>query len=381
MKHSSLHKKLALISPKKVKSYLVGKNWVEDGKIGNIATIWHRSVSENSDFEIIYPIQLGLRDYAERVRDLLNILSEYENRDVDIIFSDISEYFSDAIKVRIVHDDVKDGTIPLEDGVLLIEKTRELLTSAALSTLTKKKFFSGSRSQDVNDFINKARLGQTEIGSYIVNVIAPIDPVEPELFETSSFTRLVMETLEKSLISIASIVEDFQSNELHTVIDQAVDDGVSANLCDALTGLSGDNKSRDFQISISFSNAEKRQSDSNGLHKFGASSIPYIERVSEYLKENYVITNTSVSGIVKKLDRSADEESGLVTVTALVEDKERNVTFELLPEEYLQAIHAHENKNIIECLGDIYISPRSAKLINSHSFKVFGNRDLFDDQS
>ncbi len=54
-------------------------------------------------------------------------------------------------------------------------------------------------------------------------------------------------------------------------------------------------------------------------------------------------------GIVKKFDRDADKEIGIVTVTGAVEGKDRNVSFELKGDDYLNAIHAHESKQVVQC--------------------------------
>ena len=161
-------------------------------------------------------------------------------------------------------------------------------------------------------------------------------------------------------------------------IDQAVEQGVSANLCDALIGLSGDHKSRDFSISISFSKLEPIDINIQHTFAFKNSDVRNLEKVSEYLKDNYVIENKRIFGIVTKLDRDANEAIGKVTITAHVEDRKRNVTFELPNEDYLEAIRAHENKWFVECLGDIHVSSRSAKLINNREFRVIQKGNLFE---
>lgn len=376
MKGTSFLKSLITVSPEQIRGYLVHNGWAEDGEIKEIATIWHR-LPDDSDFEILSPENKNLRDYPERVRDLLFVLAEYEDRGVEDVLRDISRFFADLIRVRVVHDDVEGGTIPLEDGVLLIEKTLEILGAATLSTLSKKRYFSGSRPQVASDFISKARLGQTEVGSYIVNVIAPIDIPKQQLFKSSSFSRLVITTLARSLDAIQKVIDNSKPDNDPSAVDQAVDQGVSANLCDALIGLAGVHKSRDFSISISFSKSEPTELGIESNFSFTSSSVPTLERTSEYLKANYVIKNLRILGMVTKLDRDAAEDNGKVTVTAFVDEKNRNVTFELSGDDYLEAIHAHESKRQVECYGDIHISPKSAKLVNTHGFRVIGNGDLF----
>ncbi len=378
MTRDSLVKPINDLTFNQIKGYLVSTGWVEDGEIGSITTVWHRPSIENSEFEILLPEDASIKDYTDRILDIFYVLSEYENRNKLSIVEEISHLYSDLIRVRVVHDDVANGTTPLEDGVLLIEKSRELISSAALSTLSRKKYFSGNRPQEAVDFIGKARLGQTEVGSYVINILLPIEKPAPNLFESTSFTRCVMTTFTKSLKALDTVVEQLKTNESMSLLDESINEGVSANLCDALIGLSGDQKSRDVEISISLSKTESSEIDTNFKYKLPSGSSQYLEKASEYLKENYVINHVTITGMVKKLDRTPGEKAGTVSVLAFVGNRERNVYFELSPQEYLDAIHAHENKQMVEYKGDVYISPRSAKLINGHDFRVYRNTSLFE---
>jgi len=192
MTRSFLVNSVGELTINQIKSYLVSAGWIEDGEIGSIATIWYRPSIESSEFEILLPEDASIKDYFDRIVDIFHVLSEFENRSEISIIEEISHLFSDLIRVRVVHEDVVNGTIPLEDGVLLIEKVCELISSATLSTLSRKKYFSGNRPQEAVDFIGKARLGQTEVGSYVVNVVLPIEKPTQTVVQSMSFTRCVM---------------------------------------------------------------------------------------------------------------------------------------------------------------------------------------------
>jgi len=383
MNSRTLMANLEKIEPEQLRGYLTANDWVEDGAIRGVATIWHRQSNADRDFEAIQPNTKDVRDFSNRVHDLLLVLAEYERRPVEQIFREISDYFADLIRIRVSHDDLEGGSIPIQDGVLLIEKAKELVTSATLSTLSKKKYFAGHRPQDANDFIEKVRLGQTEEGSYIVNIIAPmqaVDNPQHDFVGRIPFARAVTNTLANSLKTISSTLEEFKATNSLELFDDAVEQGVSANMCDALIGLSGEKKSREFSVGLFFSKSIGIGIDSVETveHKFYSEQVPYLEKASEYLKDNFVVLDVTFVGIVKKLDRDADKEVGMVAVTGVVEGKERNVSFELKGDDYLNAIHAHESKQVVQCHGDVYISPRSAKLLNHSGFRIIGSRDMFD---
>ncbi|MDQ2076378.1 hypothetical protein [Marinimicrobium sp. ABcell2] len=368
---------LKSIYPEQLRAYLLQTGWRSDSKIGEFATVWHRPSESEFEYEVLLPERVDLRDYKDRVADAIVSISAFEKRTESKVLKDIANYFSDTVSIRVVHNDVENGTIPLEDGVKLFEKAKDLLSSAALSTISKKRYFFGSRPSEASNFLSKVRLGQTEIGSYVVNVVVPLDTQSiNDLIDRKSFSRHVTTTLGKGLSSLKTLTESPKSDS--KIFEALVSNGVSANMCDALVGLSGEKRNRGFDIGVSFSASEEIESSSVISYSFSSNDVPSIEKASEYLKENYVIDNATISGPVKKLDRAKSEEDGTVTIVAFVEDRDRAVSFELSSSEYHEAILAHDQKLIVEISGDIHIGPRSARMLNPHGFRVFGAKDIFE---
>lgn len=368
---------LKSICPEQLRAYLLQTGWISDSKIGEIATVWHRDSESEFEYEVLLPERVELRDYKDRIADAILSISAFEKRAELKILKDIANYFSDTISIRVVHNDVENGTIPLEDGVKLFEKAKDLLSSAAMSTISKKRYFFGSRPSEASNFLSKVRLGQTEIGSYVVNVVVPLDTQNiNDLIDSKSFSRHVTTTLGKGLSSLKSLTESPKSDS--KIFEALVSNGVSANMCDALVGLSGEQRNRGFDIGISFSASEDIEISSVISYSFSSNDVPAIEKVSEYLKENYVIDNATISGPVKKLDRPNSEDDGTVTIEAFVGDRDRSVSFELSSNEYHEAILAHDQKLVVEISGDIHIGPRSARMLNPNGFRVFGAKDIFE---
>jgi len=368
---------LKSIYPEQLRAYLLQTGWRFDSKVGEFATVWHRPSEFEFEHEVLLPEKMELKDYKDRVADAIVSISVFEKRSESKVLKDIANYFSDTVSIRVVHDDVENGTIPLEDGVKLFEKAKDLLSSAALSTISKKRYFFGSRPSEASNFLSKVRLGQTEIGSYIVNVVVPLDTQSiNDLIDRKSFSRHVTATLGKGMSSLKTLTESPKSDT--KMFEALVSNGVSANMCDALVGLSGEKRNRGFDIGISFSASESIESSSAISYSFSSSEVPAIEKASEYLKENYVIDNATISGPVKKLDRAKSEDDGTVTIVAFVESRDRAVSFELSSSEYHEAILAHDQKLIVEISGDIHIGPRSARMLNPRGFRVFGAKDIFD---
>ena len=162
------------VSSDQLRAYLQRKQWSEDGKIRNVATIWHRQ--DNDDAEVVLPL-LSVKDYWRRMREALASVASFEERAVSEVQNEIKQLFMNVITIRVVHDDTNDGTIPINDGVLLIAKAKDLLSAAARSLYVKRKQFTRGAPKEAKEYLETLLLGQTEMGSYVVNVIAPVQTV------------------------------------------------------------------------------------------------------------------------------------------------------------------------------------------------------------
>lgn len=372
-----LRRQINEVRPLQLSAYLLQTGWRDDGAFGKFAAIWHRPEPDFIEAEVLAPTSSVAKDFPERMADALAAIGLFEGRTTFDVAKNVAGTVADSIRVRVFHDDVGDGSIPLEDGVLLNQKARDLMASAVMSTLSKRRHFAGSRPPEAAQYLASLRLGQTEIGSYIVNVIAPAGP--PRVDQTSiplaSFASVVSGNLVSGLSALSAASNEYAADEDLTVFDAAVQHGVSANMCDALVGLSGTQRQRGFEITISPSGIDL-SSQAPQTFLFEPSKVATIAAASEYYKDNYVLLGRLVVGLVKRLDRLGDE-NGTVTIATSINENEKNVMVELGNDDYLQAIAAHRAKNPVQVTGDLHVSPRTARLLKPADFSVLRSGDLF----
>lgn len=366
------------IDPARVAVYLRGKGWLHEGDIGQLATIWHRPESDRSDVEIVLPLSNFVMDFYDRMADVYDVLEKFERRSISIILKDISGNFDDNVRIRVFHNDVDRGTIPLNDGVLLNFKARDLMAAAAMSVVMKQRHFSGARSKEANEYIDSLRLGQTEFGSYIVNVLAPVTVLpQDKLYETTPMSRVVTENLRSSLEALSLAIERVHSGHELSAFDEAISKGASSNMCDALIGFSGAQKQRGFEISIEPTSALEFSSPIKKF-SFDVQAVRVIVNASAYYKDDYVIPHCTIVGTIRRLDRPLGDEIGTVTVTALVTGIEKHVAIQLGPEEYVEAVNAHKLRAAVRCYGDLHVKARTSMLLNPSDFEVLASGDLFE---
>ena len=76
------------IEPQELRDYLQSHSWYEDGQFLDNATIWHKQVVGEGEFEILLPNTKNVRDYIPRIREAIETLAASENLSQLEILSD-----------------------------------------------------------------------------------------------------------------------------------------------------------------------------------------------------------------------------------------------------------------------------------------------------
>ena len=365
------------VSTEQLQAYLQSRQWLEDGKVRSVATIWHRREDEHAEAEVILPFPY-VKDYRQRLRDALSAIASFEGREIYDVLNEIKRLFSNVIAVRVIHSDTAAGTIPINDGVLLIAKAKELVLAAAHSMYSKKKQFIGPTPKEARSYLDTLRLGQTESGSYVVNVIVPmqdshiVDQVTvPNVPLAQAITHNLVAGLE-ALEKASSVYEELGDIK---AFDAAILSGASANMCDALLGFSGEQHNRAFEITVTGAPSPLFESEPRKFH-FDANHVELLERATSYYKDDYILHQRTLVGYIRKLSWPKDETSGTVTLQAQVGDVERNVQVELTGDDYHLAVLAHDNSDLVKVNGDVHIKSKRSRMLNPTDFGIVRTEDL-----
>lgn len=364
------------ISVDQLHEYLQSKQWHEDGKVRSVATIWHRSDDEDAEILIPWP---SAKDYLPRLRQALSSVATYEGRLVSDVLTDVRRLFSNVITVRVIHDDTSDGTIPIKDGVLLIAKAKDLLSAAAQSVYAKRKQFTRAAPKDAKAYLETLLLGQTEIGSYVVNVIAPAQPIasaDTRMADAMPLGQAITLSLVTGLEALEKASVAYEEMGDLKAFDAAVMAGASSNMCDALLGFSGEKHHRAFEITVTGPPGPMFESEPKKF-AFDSSQVALLERVSGYYKDDYVLPQRRLTGYITKLSRPQDETAGTITIDSTLGDIERKVRVELSSDDYHMAVLAHDNSKLVRVEGDVHIKSKSAQLLNPSNFGVIEIDDIF----
>lgn len=342
---------LSSISPRDIITYLKSENWVNIDEFGR-----HAFIFEKCSEELLVP-KSKLRDYAIRISELLNTLEKIENRSQIDIFKDISYSGFDVFRIRNTSDEVVSGSLPLDIGFEFSKGASELILSAAQSSSSKKAYFAGRKCAEVEEYMRQVRMGQTEQGSFVFTFLAPIPPrMQGEQISylpvDDPFSRKVTKTLVRGVASLNNAASEYQTNESFESFLRAVENGASANMCDAISKIAS-NSSGDVEINVSWARTRDLLEEIDNSIKVSRNDISIIEEASHIYKIKEPEKEASILGVIVKCHKEPDSDCGNVTILDIGSGVPRRISMELEGDYYQEAVEAHKEGYNISCTGTI----------------------------
>jgi hypothetical protein len=345
--------------------FLKRLKWSNDGKYNDCFTIWHQQENIQSEYEIILPENNNIKLFSETIKKALDILSDCYNKTYSQIIDDFNNTIEDKVKYSLKSEMTKNGLIPLNQGIQLLDNAKEMIMSSFLATNKKKKNYLGTHPESVKEVMDAIELGQTEEGSFVINIYIPQNYFindEATLFEEPSFSRKALALMEDAVNELLSKIDEYLQNDDITIFDVCVDKGVSSNFCNAISGISANGKN-DIKVEIEYNNGIDKNVEIKTM-LINKELIPIINKVAVYFNSDLMKENYQIKGFVTILHKETNDFYGEVTLAAWVEDKFRKVRMQLRPEHYLIAIQAHREKNMLVCKGTLSIQDRHARLLD-----------------
>jgi len=344
---------LAAVSPTDLRIYVRATGWQRVGLLHDME-MWERPGGTE---QASIPMRPDYRDYARAVYEVLRVLESTEQRSQEQILYDIACANVDVVRVRSYRLGDASPNIPINDGLLLIERARDMMLSAARSVVQARAWYASRPPKEASDFVREnVQLGQTEEGSYILRVLAPLPPVDQGVLlegVDDPFARKATKVLARALAAVRD--EATRAVQTGTVESFAtrVPEGVSANLCDAIVGLTGDTYNRHVDVAISWSKARLAPADLPQKMTFTAELVPHIRQASEFLRSSQPAEDVRLTGYVVSLRRAPDDERGRITVWGRVGDALRSVQVQLEQADYHRAVGAHDGHLLVSLVGEL----------------------------
>jgi hypothetical protein len=361
---------LRKIDPNQVAVYLEKKGWRQESYIDQKASIWTIADTSEDEAEVLLPLNTSFRDYPFRVSEILQTLEAIEQRPQADIYNNLIELLSDIIRIRLTHDDFSDGTVPLNNGYNLVRHAREMMLSAACSTVESRKHYEKKKPPGANDYLKQARFGQTQKGSFILTIISPIESKNGFNSSETPFERRVVEKLFNSLKFVRAAAENIDPSKTDLQLpNDYLESGISSNLCEALIGIYKSGREQEVDLNLSLSSSISASKDILTSIAFPPEIMPAMARIAKRLKAD-IFSDYELLGEVVKLERQKRDMKGQVTILGDIHERKRQMKVELSDENYRLASQAHQDGRNVICRGDLVKEGQVYSIANLSSFSL-----------
>ena len=365
---------LSKVAPRALMAYAASNGWVEVEPYGDVGYIY---AFPDTDAEIVIPASTRFADYEIRMLETVEALSKTEDRGADAVLRDLLLVDVDLVRVRLT-DAEDDGSISVSAGAAMIGASRGMLIAAACSTVRPQRFFRSGRNKAAQDYIDEVRLGQTDQGSFIINLLSPVPPaLQHPLFPDMAddpFPRRVTRKLASGLRAAREAVDLADSGQDIGAFEEVVPAGVSANLCDAVGAMLSESGASGLDISVNW--ALNRPRDSGRVHVgFSQQDAPTLKEASRVLKYRLELPDERVEGYVNRLARQESDYQGRVTIRGFVDGSIRSIRVDFNPEDYHLIVGAHDERRTISVEGDLRRDGQRWTLANPRDLVVYADDD------
>lgn len=321
---------------------------------------------------VILPIRVADIDYKRNLFELLQSVAKNVGDTVEGLLLKLLNPAYDVLKWRISDEEADTGKVSLLSMSENLTLIKELLSVSCLDVINpQQKFHRKLKVKKVNEAIQQYKFGQTEYGSFLINILCPLGDYNYALFGMQE-----MPLLRKVNLHLLDAYDDIQTSiagRNRNKVDEDVDAGVySVNLLDAMTGIyklsTGKNMSFrvDWSDSVPFNDARKER-----IISINTDCIGVVEEIAnKYRPKEDAAQYRELIGKVEYLGSEAEKENRMTIDAKVVvigdDNKAMKVNTTLDYAQYGQVVQdAFEEGLTVKVCGTLYLQSSKKVLRNA----------------
>ncbi len=358
-----------------IQTYLLDTGWRRQPQTWNDASIWY-----NPDgCEVLVPSSDDLADTDLRVAEILSALTAVEGRPADEIAGDINTPFEDIQLYRTFPDA---DFISLAAGLLVLRSVRDLISAAVRAIVDgPRPVFPGGTPGVIGELLQRIQLGPSRPADRVFTVRIPLAAAsgssgsrQPRIAaDATPIGRQVGHQLRSAVIAAQSAATHATEQDL-TAFDNSVAAGVSANLCEALSGLAGRHHVQPFEIAFRWGRGLTSDVPADTVRfpgETGATFRAGAARLRQLGSSPGISDTAAISGLVESLHGQSPNagwrigiHGDLLAGRAIESGRTMRVWLHSQTA-YDQAIAAHRSRQRVRARGELSISGGHAELVVS----------------
>jgi hypothetical protein len=328
-----------------VVGYLRVHGWTVTSSWRN-ATVWSRD-----EFDVLVPPSDEMADTAMRLRELIRCVADAEGRSTRGVLRDITMPAVDVVSYR-AHD--LTGSVALPAGVRMVRATRDLVAACAREALGHPQPAQGVAVPEAVRTLLDSSLLTLSDEVFGLDIALPIEDGSDDPLGRKTALRVLHNSTTVSFAARSADVDSF---------DQVFRDGVSDDVCVALSELAGQDRITAFELGFRWSR----------LAPLAEAAVHFPEGAGERIRagteqarralENSA-TAVGSAGVVRgPVIRLSDDESGerwriavrgVLEVDGVPSGRRRLVTVSLRDaHDYQAALTAHREGRLVRVSGTV----------------------------
>ena len=357
-------------------TYLRRTGWDYQGKRGRYAHIYTQA-NDNHKSTVAVPVFEFLDDHAERIHDALEIICRAEKRQPSAVFHDLAKVDNDSVRIAATNGNLH-TPLTLSKCADLMQAAHDLMSNSARAAEADRlkrhrAAFRGNISSQVSSYLSSLTFTHNFQRGYRLTMYSPVsvdfDKHEESEGNTyvSPFAREVTQTLSQALAAVSGALRNSRQDEPREHFRYAIRQGVSANLCDALSRLA--RGVMGVSIDVKWSLLRESSIPSKRV------AITYqhadILRSAAYaLRRSEPSLDEQINCYVLRLERRPQEFDGRAILTALRDGKNVRLSAHFRDSDYGTVIAGFGSKQMLSLIGDVYQGPSGLELRNPRHLRL-----------
>ena len=232
---------LSSLSIINLRTYLVSHGWTDQGQWGTRPATVFGVESRERTWEIIVPTRDTVIGYAEGMAHSIAVLAAVEERSEFDVFHDIKAAGADVIRVRSATGSGEEP-MSLRQSANLLKDAYDMLAASARAAERPQAAYRGKMSSDVAEYLDKVWPWTGYDQGHSLTLHSPVPAgfgKQQDLGDEfiAPFPRQATSKLAQALGRTRTAIEDVVARDTLDSFKQAVNFGVSANLCDSIADL------------------------------------------------------------------------------------------------------------------------------------------------
>lgn len=359
----------AQIGHEALRNYLDARRWDSaPSRLGRAAI--YRSPG-GGEAEVQVPLDPGLADYIDAIVLAARRIAGFEGREVEQVIRDLLRPRSDLVRYALHGAATETGTIGLLAGLSMVSGAVKSLLASACGVQRPRRFHPRMTLVDAESYVRACRLGQTELGSFVLTIDTPLDVQTQGDAGEVPFGRRATSYL---FAASAFLERSIRRGEPERVLDEPPEaPRISANLCDALVEMMPADESADLHLRGSWSPLVPAPAGLPVAVHFERGMFETVERLAQQLRPAHGTEAAQFVGKVIELSGAPNPAGALegdVVLQVHVDDQILKVRTSLGPEAYALAGGAHLHQQYVSVRGQLHRGRRTHVLKNPREFSA-----------